>query len=118
MIKSYLKQLSSEKAQRSASKKNLNLINPRIFDQLKFNSCNKLLSLVDAGLQDYQLTFFIQTINIIMTALKDNLVIKGLNFNSNSDLTDSSLRVIIDFMKGTRIKVLSIEKFSASHQGI
>ena len=63
MIKQYLKQLSFEMVQKFASNKQAvsleqmeqfkNLINGRIFDQLKFNTKNKLLSLVDADLLDY-----------------------------------------------------------------
>lgn len=63
MIKQYLKQLSFERVQKCAANKQAisldqieqmkNLVNGRIFDQLKYNAKNKLLSLVDADLLDY-----------------------------------------------------------------
>lgn len=59
MIKQYLKQLSYEKLQKCQAQNQpltqqyQNLINGRIFDQLKFNGKNKLLSLVDADLRDF-----------------------------------------------------------------
>jgi hypothetical protein len=116
MIKIYLQQLSLEKAQKSGGD---NIISERILDKLNYNSHNKLLSLVDAKIQDYQFEFWINTIHVIQAALQSNFVIKGLNLNMNPDLTDRSLKSLLNYVKAVRsIKVLSIERMHISHQGI
>ena len=46
-------------------------------------------------------------------------MIKGLNFNGNYHLTDMALKALVQYSKdNTSIKVLSIEKFKVSFQGL
>ena len=52
-------------------------------------------------------------------AMANELTLKGLNLNNNSDLTDQSIKALQNFASQVHsLRVLSIEKFAASHQGI
>lgn len=49
----------------------------------------------------------------------DKPLVKGLNFNGNTELTDQSLNILVQFaIEFQSIKVLSIERFQVSHSGI
>ena len=50
---------------------------------------------------------------------ESGIEIKGLNLNGNVELTDYSLRVLIEFVKKYQsIKVLSMERFKVSHASL
>lgn len=77
------------------------------------------MSLVDANLNDQMLLVILSTLHTIKVVLGDKFVIKGLNFNGNYHLTDMALKGLVQFSKdNTSIKVLSVEKFKVSYQGL
>ena len=75
--------------------------------------------MVDADLNDSMLIFVLEAIQTIKAVLGDLFIIKGLNFNGNNMLTDVSMKALVEFSKNNlSIKVLSIEKFKVSFQGL
>ena len=91
-------------------------------DQISFNQQNQLLQLADSLIQDEQFEFLLETLEVVIeTCEQMNLgndhqfKIKALNFNGNSELTDTSVRIMTEFVqKHSDIKVLSIERIKAS----
>lgn len=61
LIKHYLVKHNSER-QKNHPVVSSNCISQRILNALVFNKKNKLLSVVDAGMTDMQLKFFLETI--------------------------------------------------------
>jgi len=64
-----------------------------------------------------------ETLEMIAIWCRDSkdsdIEIKGLNLNGNVELTDYSLRVLIEFVKKYQsIKVLSMERFKVSHASL
>ena len=82
-----------------------------------------MLSVIDANLTNGQLQNLIDTLEMISNLVKEDehsdFEIKGLNLNGNYELTDVSLRSLVDFVKKNKaIKVLSIERFKVSHSSL
>lgn len=91
LIKHYLVKNNSER-QASHPGGPTSFISQRILNALVFNKKNKLLSVVDAGMTDLQLNFFLETIDQVISTLdglkSSDLAIKGLNLNGNTELSD------------------------------
>jgi len=104
LIKHYLVKNNSER-QASHPGGPASFVSQRILNALVFNKKNKLLSVVDAGMTDLQLKFFLETIDQVISTLdglkSSDLAIKGLNLNGNTELSDQAVKLITDFVVKT-----------------
>ena len=71
----------------------------KALNQMHFSEMNGLMSIVDAGLTDRQVQFFVEKISDILRSLMiSEDFIKGINFNGNLEITDQGLKLLINFL--------------------